>query len=555
MSMKMKQIPRAVTQLFRIGVVLLGCSAAIGMNAMAQTPAATPPATSPAQKLDKIEVTGSNIKRIEGESALPVTVVKRDDIERTGVTTAAQLLDRLQANSGATINLSQGVGDSARPGFTGASLRGLGPNNTLILLNGRRIANYAFDGAAVDVNSIPLAAIDRVEILRDGASAIYGTDAIGGVINFILRNDFRGIEGSVYGTKTDRGGGETTKYSLTGGYGDLNTQRFNVLVSLDKEKNDPLRASERSFAATAIRPDLGVQQTSGNSIPANIRTLGGANPLAATGCAPSVGSYYLNRGGDRSDVQCRYDFTSVLDIYPPVDRQSAVVRATVQATNDLAVFGEYVYVKNKTTFASSETPVNDFLGNGPFLYPANGPYYPKPFNLPDGTLVTPSGDLSIAWRAKDAGRRTNEAVSTATRYVFGVKGSIASWDYEAGYNKSESKVTDKYVNGWLSETRLRTAIATGVVNVFSVTGQDAAGLAALQQAKIIEDVRRSKGTVESLDAKGQRGRLIWRSVSKPAKKNTTIIRYLFYQAVTCKAAVEIYPSPARIAASLRCSES
>jgi iron complex outermembrane recepter protein len=497
MSTRMKQIPFAVIQSLSFGVALMGLAASSGMSAMAQTATETPPA----QKLEKIEVTGSNIKRIEGESALPVTVIKRADIERTGVTTAAQLLDRLQANSGATVNLSQGVGDAGKPGYTGASLRGLGPNNTLVLLNGRRIANYAFDGAAVDVNSIPLAAIERVEILRDGASAIYGTDAIGGVINFILRNDFRGVEGSVYVTKTDRGGGDTTKYSLTGGYGDLNTQRFNVLVSLDKEENDPIKASSRPFAATAIRPDLGVQQTSGNSIPANIRTLGGANPLAATGCAPNLGSYYLNRGGDRSDVQCRYDFTSVLDIYPPVDRQSAVVRATFQAMNELAVFGEYVYVKNKSTFASSETPVNDFLGNGPFLYPAGGRYYPAPFRLPDGTLVTPTGDLSIAWRAKDAGRRTDEAISTATRYVLGVKGTIAAWDYEAGYNKSESKVADTYIDGWLSEARLRREIATGAINVFSITGQDAAGLAALQRAKILEDVRRSKGTVESFDAK------------------------------------------------------
>ena len=132
---------------------------------------------------------------------------------------------------------------------------------------------------------------------------------------------------------------------LTGGYGDLNTQRFNILVLLDKQKNDPIKASSRRFAATAIRPDLGLQPASGDFIPANIRTLGGAHLLAVTGCAPSAGSYYLNRGGDRSDVQSRYDFTSVLDIYPPVDRQSALVRATWPAMNELAVFGDYTYVK------------------------------------------------------------------------------------------------------------------------------------------------------------------------------------------------------------------
>ena len=451
-----------------------------------------------AQQPPKIEITGSNIKRIDAETALPITVISKEEIEKTGVTTAAQLLEKLQANSGLTYNISQGVGDSGQPGFSGASLRGLGPNNTLILLNGRRLANYAFNGAAVDVNSIPLAAVERVEILRDGASAIYGTDAIGGVVNFILRTDYRGIEGSYYKSQTDRGGGDNEKITVTLGFGDLATHRFNVLLSYDKDESDPLKAAERKFASTAIRPDLGIQQTSGNALPANIRNLGGANPLAAQGCAPEVGSYYLPAVSTR---QCRYDFTSVLDIFPPVERESIVGRGTLQISDNARLFGEYIFVKNKTRFASSETPVNDFLGNGPFIYPAGGRYYPAPFRLPDGTLITPTGDLSIAWRAKDGGRRTNEAKSEAQRGVIGLKGNFGKWDYEIAANRSQSKVTDTYVDGWFSERRLRDAIRTGAINVFSVTGQDSAGLAALQAAKILEDVRRSKGTVTAFDAK------------------------------------------------------
>src|SRR5882672_1925027 len=156
----------------------------------------TPAFAQQAQKIEKIEVTGSNIKRIEGESALPVTVITRDEIQRSGVSTAADLIDKLSANSGGGYNLSQGVGDAGTPGLSAASLRGLGSTNTLILLNGRRLSNYAFNGTGggtVNLNQIPLAAVDRVEVLKDGASAIYGTDAIGGVINFILRRDYAGI--------------------------------------------------------------------------------------------------------------------------------------------------------------------------------------------------------------------------------------------------------------------------------------------------------------------------------------------------------------------------
>jgi iron complex outermembrane receptor protein len=463
-----------------------------------------PVAAQETQKVEKIEVTGTNIKRIEGETALPVTVIKREDIERTGLTTASQLLDKLQLNSGAVVNLSQGVGDSGQPGFSGASLRGLGPNNTLVLLNGRRVANYAFNGAAVDVNSIPLSAVERVEVLRDGASAVYGTDAIGGVINFILKNNFSGVELQAYATDVDRGGGKTTKYNVTGGFGSLSKQRFNVIGTYDKEESDPIAAKQRGFASTAIRPDLGIQQTSGNIIPAAIRFdanggKGNANILAASGCKPEIGSFYLPAVSTR---QCRYDFSSRLEIFPPVDRESAVVKATFAPTADWQLSAEYVWAKSKSIFRSSETPVNDFAGNGPFIYPAGGKYYPAPFRLPDGTLITPTGDLGIAWRAQDGGRRTNQALSKADRVVVGAKGTVGAWDVDFGVNRAESKVTDTYTDGWFFESKLKAAIRTGNINIFSTTGQDTAGQALLQSAKILEDVRRSKGTVTAVDARG-----------------------------------------------------
>ncbi len=489
MSIKKKQLSLAVVR-----TLVAGATVGIAASATAQTPQ-TP------QKVDKIEVTGSNIKRIEGESALPITIYKREDIERTGATNAADLLDKLQLNSGATVNISNGVGDGLTPGFAGASLRGLGPNNTLVLLNGRRLANYAFQGAAVDVNSIPLAAIERVEILKDGASAVYGTDAIGGVINFILRKDYQGVEGSYYKTKTDRGGGDNEKYTLTAGYGDLNKERFNVLLSLDKEKSDGVAAKQRDFAKTGLRPDLDQVKTSGNAYPANIRAgTGRGNPTAATGCLPAKGSYFIL---EQSDRNCRYDYTAALDIYPPIERQGAVARATFQIDADTQAFGEYTYSKNKATYLSSETPINDFsaAGDRPIIFPATSKWYPAPYRRPDGTLATPTGDLSIAWRGKDAGPRTDEATSEQSRFIVGLKGGLGSWEYDTAFNHAESKVSDKYTDGYLSEARTRAAILSGAVNVFTTNGQDAAGQAALNAAKILGEVRSSKGTVDSFDIK------------------------------------------------------
>src|SRR3954453_11248115 len=152
------------------------------------------------KRLERIEITGSNIKRVQQEGALPVQVITRQDIDRRGIVSAEQLLMQISANGTGADNLSSNVGiqlgttDRNNNGNSSANLRGLGANSTLVLLNGRRIATHGAKGNAVDLSSIPLAAIERVEVLTDGASAIYGTDAIGGVINFILRRDYKGAE-------------------------------------------------------------------------------------------------------------------------------------------------------------------------------------------------------------------------------------------------------------------------------------------------------------------------------------------------------------------------
>jgi iron complex outermembrane receptor protein len=170
-----------------------------------------------------VTVTGSNIiPRVEGETSLPVQVITHEDIERANIQTAAELVNTLSANmSYGAFNETQSMnGGASQPGFAGASLRGLGYNRTLILLNGRRIANYAFSQNGGDLNSIPVSAIKRVEVLKDGASAVYGSDAIAGVINFILRQDYRGAEAYAQYSSPEHTGGYSTHYNAAAGYGD-----------------------------------------------------------------------------------------------------------------------------------------------------------------------------------------------------------------------------------------------------------------------------------------------------------------------------------------------
>src|SRR5687768_4797559 len=363
MNCKTRTLSIAVARALGVGV-----AAALALPAFAQ---------STAQRIEKIEVTGSNIKRIEGETALPVTVISREEIQRSGAQTAAELLNTISANSGGGYNLSQGVGDSGTPGLSAASLRGLGSTNTLVLLNGRRLSNYAFNasgGGTVNLNQIPLAAVERVEVLKDGASAIYGTDAIGGVINFILRRDYTGAEVTAYGTRTEGGGGNTRRYSATVGFGDINKQRFNILLAADYQKDTPLKADQRPrFGGTGIRPDLGFSQTSGNTAPANFVFNGqNLNLTAINGCSAPNQSYQINAAtGQPAPLQtfCRQDFTAALDIYPPSERKGFFTRGAFQLATDHQIFAEYHLSQNEITFGSSETPVNDFTGAGPVLYP------------------------------------------------------------------------------------------------------------------------------------------------------------------------------------------
>ncbi|MBI3523186.1 MAG: TonB-dependent receptor [Betaproteobacteria bacterium] len=477
--------------------VLIGY--AIGVGAFTLTAS-----TVQAQQPERITITGSSISRVATENALPIQVISQEDIKRSGVTTTADLMDKLSSNSGG-YNVSVGVGDSGQPGFSGASMRGLGSSNTLVLLNGRRVANYAFNGGAVDLNSISLAAVERVEILKDGASAIYGTDAIGGVINFILRKDFKGAEVSAYTTDTKHGGGNTNKVTATFGYGDLQTQKFNVFLAIDGENSQALHATQRDFAKTGIRPDLGFSKTSGNSYPANFTYAGGPgtlNPAAATGCVPALGSYHINPStGAPSTTRndCRFDYSSQLDIFPPVERQSVLARGVFQLSADHQAFAEFMQVDNKTRFASSQTPINDFTGNGPFLYPAGGKYYPTSVTLANGTVVHPTGDLTLAFRGVASGLRTDEAVSKANRFIVGLEGVVSGWDYNTAFSQSKSKVDDNYVDGWLYESKMKAVLLTGNVNPFGP--QDAAGNALLQSAKILGLVRTAEGKTTSWDGK------------------------------------------------------
>ncbi|MFZ2653272.1 MAG: TonB-dependent receptor [Burkholderiaceae bacterium] len=493
------------------------------------------------QQLDRVEITGSSIRRIESETALPVTVITREEISRSGATTAAELLDRLSMNNGGGYNQSLAIGDAQRPGFAGASLRGLGPNTTLVLLNGRRLAVYAFDGGGTDLNSIAIGAIERIEILRDGASAVYGSDAIAGVMNFITRKDFIGFDATVSARRPQAAGGQSQHASFSAGFGEPANAGFNLFGNLTYDKFSAVKAKDRAFARTSYLPNAPggvIDGTSGNTIPASITVpgTGTVNP-GAPNCLPPF-SFQTSPGG-----ACRFDYAPVIDLVPPQEKIGGLLRGTLVLTPSHELFGEWNKTRTTSTFAIAPTPASaatTFNGD-PVLYPAGGMWYPRAVNPATGLLengvlwydpatgaqtnfVPLAGDLDISWRTLDAGPRTSRSVADQERFVLGGKGTInEKWDYDAALMRSTSKATETFTKGTLSETRLLNSTCTDPTTGLPVTPcgpttagyavgtldpninpfglNNAAGLAALNSALVLQPTRISKSTRESVDAK------------------------------------------------------
>lgn len=229
-----------------------------------------------------IIVTGSRIKQDPTKSALPLQVITPNDLSREGINSPEQLISFLSTNGNGADNLASNsdVTTGAQRGTNGlsaANLRGQGAASTLVLLNGRRVAAHGLTGGAVDVNQIPFAAIERVEVLKDGASAIYGTDAIGGVINFITKSNFQGVVLNGFTDITQEGDSPIYRLSATAGYGDLDTQHFNIMGAVSKSWSGILRGSDRDFV-NGNQPNRGLSvDTRGTPIatvfPANPNTI------------------------------------------------------------------------------------------------------------------------------------------------------------------------------------------------------------------------------------------------------------------------------------------
>ena len=447
----------------------------------------------------RVEVTGSNIRRVEGEGALPVQVFTRQEIEQQGIQTTIALVERLSVNSSiGGLNLSGAEGGSG-VGFAAASLRGLGAQRTLVLLNGRRLANTAFNGATVDINSIPLSAIDRVEVLTDGASAIYGTDAIAGVINFILRKDFTGLEAFAYYGDSEQGGGATQRYNVTAGWGDLAKDKFNVFGTVDYNKIDAIAARQRSFSRSAYvpnAPDGIFDKTSGSAIPGNVNLPPDSPSPAAPACLPPFSFPTAD-----FPTQCRFDYASVIDIVPPSESWNVLGAARWRFHPDHEAFLEAAWSSTETTTRVSPPPISSatILTGDPVLTIPSSPFYPHALAIERGVDGQP---LEVFWRGLELGPRTDRFKTEQTRIVGGVQGLLWGWEYTAAINWSDSKAIDEWLAGWARGSVLLPILNSGQINLFGLNTPDAVAL--LKQALILGKVQDNKATMTDASVNASR---------------------------------------------------
>ncbi|WP_417071435.1 TonB-dependent receptor [Niveibacterium terrae] len=455
------------------------------------------------QKVERIEVTGSAIKRINAETALPVQNISQADIQKTGATSVADLLQKLPAMQGFT-NDAASVGTSAG-GYASASLHGLGDTRSLVLINGRRVATFAGQSltgasAGVDLNSIPIAAIQRVEVLTDGASAIYGSDAMAGVVNFILKQDYTGVELTAGTVFTDGGGAEEKKASITAGYGDLEKDRFNILVSASHEERTALKATDRSEFAYPTKgyydftgsdgKDYRLYTTSGKSIPGNVA---GGSVTNADGTVTKWSGFnpYLKANGScaagsvQSGNNCRYIYPADLEIIPDSKRDSLLTSFNFKINENHQFFAEAMYSRHETTSRVAPPP-------GSILVKAGSPFYAtylQPYGVPA------NADVTVNWRLGDAGQRATNDITEATHLVVGLKGVLAGWDYQTSYTHSLNRWTERIGGGYLYQDALSKAIDSGLINPFVPVGnQSPEAMALINAAKVSSDAQYKLGT-------------------------------------------------------------
>lgn len=361
-------------------------------------PPPAPPAQAAGKKTEVIQVTGSRIKQIDLEAAGSMTTFGREAIEESGYGNVADFLrNSLPSATLSTENatLSQVSGSAS---FAG---RDFAASYTLVLLNGRRLPNNAIADDFVDLNLIPTAAVERVEYLTDGASAIYGSDAVAGVLNIITRKNFEGTSFSTRLGRSSRGDGTEVSYQVVSGAA---SDRANFMIAGDSFKREAIETGNRPLAKSGIAPD-GTDGRSGIGLP-GFYTRANGEAVVFSDCPEDRKT---------STGRCSFDFAPYFQVAPKSERQSIYTVFDYQLTPEINFFGEARYSRTYTQVINSSAP-------GDIKLAANAPNNP-----------VPGEEITVYRRYLDFGRRAQDSTNESFSTVGGLKGPIGdshNWSFE-----------------------------------------------------------------------------------------------------------------------------
>lgn len=461
----------------------------------------------------RIEITGSSIKRIASEGALPVQVISAEQIQRTGATTVADVIQKLPAMQGFTI-ADIAIGSNSG-GIVTASIHDIGESYTLVLLNGRRVAPTG-SGSRINLNAIPMSAIERIEVLTDGASALYGSDAIAGVVNFVLK---RHQEGGTITARVDvptEGGGKSANASITYGFGDLDKDRFSLVGTYRRDQFQELKATDRSFGSTAYVPfthngtNYIYDRTSTSAIPANaqvtFRRLTGEtttlpsysfNPYQKKNGECAEDNYYsLNNATSATSVteMCAFDFVKTIDIVPESKRDSLFLTGQFKVNDKLSFFSDVAFSRLDLIARIAPNPV-------PVAIPTTSTFY--------NTYVRPYlsdaqhehvNTVTALYRASDFGTRDSRTVTDSKHFVFGLDAEVGGWSLSSAVTWSQNAIDEQYVGGYMKTAEFTNMVRNVQFDPFVTFGQQTAEAQELIRNAIFNgNVRDESTTLKGID--------------------------------------------------------
>lgn len=417
-----------------------------------------------------VYVTGSNLKRTDKEGTQPIQTITAKEIRETGAATVTELM-RLVPSMGTDQNLDTNDGGFSR-GVSTASLRGLSSTSTLILLNGRRMTPAAYadpnngNSTLYDLNSIPLGALDRVEILRDGASAVYGSDAIGGVINFITKSNYEGAEISARASANDDGNFARKGVNIFAGIGDVESKGYNVFFTADLSDRDRVQRDEVTdiafdaykrltnryatpYGSTVSSAPAFYRETAPNSRVFSATQANAADRLRYTAnCDPArqlVGSTAMGLAATSVFIGrtfCNYDVNQNLEGISAGKDANFMSRGVLKLGENLRAFAEVAYGRTERQYTAS--PIT--IGTGQvtnFTSTGIAPSYQTILPIGHPNNPFPNARASVSYRFENAPSGT-ETINQNGRLLTGLQGSAFNWDWESAFLYNEARREDGY---------------------------------------------------------------------------------------------------------------